>query len=106
MRAGVDSLLDLQGEKPLHIGGIHQRSSEIAMIGISRRVDGDGAVEMFKSLRVFSGAPHDAAARRLDVAEGQIMIGIFESGLGVRKQAQSLLFSGPSGIEARPHGFE
>src|SRR5438270_890978 len=64
--AQIDPFAQLQSDQPFHVGGVHQRACEIAMVGIPLGIDCDRSVEVMQRLCVLARPSHDPAPRRFD----------------------------------------
>src|SRR5262249_42306743 len=90
-RVGVNSSPKLQGDEPLHISHVVQRSRHVAVLRIAFLVERNGGSETVDCVLVSALASGDSSVRRMDIAQSDVIIGLAQYYLRLLQNAGRLL---------------
>src|ERR1700692_593657 len=76
-------------QQALDVSGIDQGSRQVAMVNVAASINGDRTLIVFECDTVFTGSSDDASARRLDIAQGDGVVRVFEDLFRMTQQLQS-----------------
>src|SRR5436190_24100858 len=88
---GINFSGKLQSNQALDGRHVAERSGYITVLEVALFVLGDGGREMLNGVLVASLAAGDTSVRRLDVAEGQVVVGLAENRFGFLQDRNRLL---------------
>src|SRR5882757_5071159 len=76
-------------QQTLHISRVDQGSRQVAMVDVASSVNGDRPLIVFEGDAVFTGSADNASACRLDIAQGDGIVRVFEDLFRMTQQLQS-----------------
>src|ERR1700751_138296 len=104
-------------QQALDVSRIDQGSRQVAMVDVAASINGDRTLIVFEGDAVFTGSADDASTCRLDIAQGYVIVRVFEDlfrmiqqlqsffGVALLKDEPRLLYLNHSRKFFGPHGF-
>ena len=90
---GIDFAAQVQGDQPLHIGHVIEGASHVAMPRVAFLVVGDRPGKTVNGVLIASLAACNPAVRRMNVAQGEMVIRLAQDGLGLLQDVKRLFES-------------